>query len=198
MPETTARADVRRNRERLLAAAREAIAADGTEASLRDIARRAEVGIGTLYRHFPTREALLEAILDTNFDMLRERADQLLDSPPGAPLEAFLTWLADVAAGARTYQGLPHSIMAALADETSELHGSCAAMRASGGQLLRRAQEAGQVRADVNVYEVITIVIGLAWAVQQDGGSPELMARLLDVAAYGLAVQPVVAAPQVT
>ncbi|MFB4278082.1 MULTISPECIES: TetR/AcrR family transcriptional regulator [unclassified Nonomuraea] len=183
----TSRADVRRNRERLLASARDAFATDGTDASLREIARRAGVGIGTLYRHFPTREALLEAILDSNFDTLRERAEQLLASPSHTPHEALLTWLNDLAASTRTYQGLPQSIMTALADESSELYVSCAAMRASGARLLGRAQEAGQVRPDLTVYEVIALAIGLAWAAQQPGGPSDLMERLLSTAMYGLA-----------
>jgi len=183
----TPRADVRHNRERLLASARAAFATDGTDASLREVARRAGVGIGTLYRHFPTREALLEAILDSNFDALRERAEALFDSPAHAPHDALLTWLNELAAGAHTYQGLPQSIMAALADEDSELHVSCAAMRASGARLLERAQEAGQVRGDVTVYEVIALAIGLAWAAQQPGGPSDLTERLLSTAMYGLA-----------
>ncbi|MFG1709496.1 TetR/AcrR family transcriptional regulator [Nonomuraea sp. M3C6] len=181
------RAHAQRNRELLLTAARDAFAVHGTDASLRDVARRAGVGIGTLYRHFPTREALLEALLDSNFDTLRQRAEDLLDSPARPPHDALLAWLGELAAGARTYQGLPQSIMAALANEGSELHASCAAMQASGARLLHRAQEAGQVRADVTVYEVIALALGLAWAAQQPGGPADLMGRLLSTAMYGLA-----------
>jgi AcrR family transcriptional regulator len=183
-----ARADAQRNRKLLLAAARDAFAAHGTDASLRDVARRAGVGIGTLYRHFPTREALLEAILESNFDTMRERAEQLLDSSSQPPEDTLLEWLGELAAGARTYQGLPQSIMGALADEHSELYGSCAAMRAAGAKLLQRAQDAGRVRADVTVYEVIALALGLAWAAQQPGGPSDLMSRLLSTAMYGLAV----------
>jgi AcrR family transcriptional regulator len=182
------RADAQRNRELIMAAARDAFAEDGTDASLREVARRAGVGIGTLYRHFRTREALLEVILDCNFETLRERADHLLDTSTEPPHEVLLGWLTELAAGARTYQGLPRSIMAALDDESSELHTSCAAMRASGGRLLTRAQQAGQVRADVTVYEVIALALGLAWAAQQPGCPSDLMARLLSTAMYGMAV----------
>ena len=182
------RADAQRNRELLLAAAREAFASHGTDASLRDVARCAGVGIGTLYRHFPTREALLEALLDSNFDALRVRAEHLLDSAR-PPQDALLVWLSELAGGARTYLGLPQSIMAALADENSKLHASCAAMRASCARLLDRAQEAGRVRADVTVDEVIALAVGLAWAAQQPGGPAHSMARLLSTAMYGLAVR---------
>src|SRR5688572_25840113 len=78
------RADARRNRDLLLAEARKAFAEHGTDASLRDIARRAGVGIGTLYRHYPTRDALLEAVLRDGFDALRQAADELSTAPaPG-------------------------------------------------------------------------------------------------------------------
>jgi AcrR family transcriptional regulator len=182
-----ARADAQRNRELLLAAAREAFGAGGTDASLRDVARSAGVGIGTLYRHFPTREALLEALLDSNFEELRTRAEELLDSPR-APQDALLEWLTELAAGARTYLGLPQSIMAALADENSKLHAASAAMRASCARLLDRAQKAGTVRSGVTASEVITLAVGLAWAAQQPGAPSDSIARLLSTAMYGLAV----------
>jgi AcrR family transcriptional regulator len=183
----TARADAQRNRELLLAAARDAFAARGTDASLRDIARSAGVGIGTLYRHFPTRDTLLEALLESNFEELRTRADELLGSPR-APQDALLEWLVELAGGARTYLGLPESIMAALADENSKLHASCTAMRASCARLLDRAQKAGTVRAGVTASEVIALAVGLAWAAQQPGAHSDSMARLLSTAMYGLAV----------
>lgn len=179
------RADARKNRDLLLAAAREAVAEHGTDTSLRDIARRAGVGIGTLYRHFPTREALLEALLNASFDVLRARADSLLASP--APGDALLMWLGELAAGSSTYQGLPESIMNALADEESGLHASCAQMRSAGGRLLEREQQAGSVRSDVTVSEVIALALGLAWAAERSVESSDLVARLLSTAMYGLA-----------
>jgi AcrR family transcriptional regulator len=179
-------AETPRNRELLLAAAQQAFAAEGTEASLRDVARRAGVGIGTLYRHFPTREVLLETLLDRNFAAFRERAGHLLATADLAPQEALLTWLTELAAGARTYLGLPQSIMAALADEGSALHASCAAMRASGGRLLEHAQEAGLVRGDLTVFDVIALALGLTWAAQQPGASADLLPRLLSTAMYGM------------
>ncbi|MFD7445040.1 TetR/AcrR family transcriptional regulator [Streptomyces sp. NPDC059909] len=184
MPQTS-RADARKNRDLVLAAAREAVAKHGTDASLRDIARRAGVGIGTLYRHFPTREALLEALLNANFDGLRTRADSLLTSP--VPGDALLTWLGELTAGAATYQGLPESIMNALANEESGLHASCAQMRSAAGRLLERAQQAGSVRNDVTVSEVIALALGLAWAAERSVEPSDLAARLLSTAMYGLA-----------
>ncbi|WP_436758563.1 TetR/AcrR family transcriptional regulator [Streptosporangium sp. V21-05] len=179
------RADARRNYEQLLAVAREAFAEHGTEASLRDVARRAGVGIGTLYRHFPTREALLEALMSSGFDALRVRAEGLLAAP--SPHDALLTWLRELAAGSTTYRGLPESVMAALREEGSELHASCHAMRAAGGRLLARAQESGAVRADLTAAELLALVAGIAWVSEQSAGQAGLIDRLLSVTATGFA-----------
>lgn len=183
LTQATTRRNSSANRELLLDAARDLVAEHGTDASLREIARRAGVGIGTLYRHFPTREALLEALLNANFDNLRARADGLLDSP--APGDALLTWLGELAAGAATYQGLPESIMNALADEESLLHASCAKMKSRVGELLVRAQEAGSIRSDVTVSDVVALVLGLAWAAERAGEGSDLAARLLSTASQG-------------
>ncbi|MGW3247867.1 TetR/AcrR family transcriptional regulator [Streptomyces sp. NPDC001070] len=171
------RADALRNRDLLLAVAREAVAENGTDTSLREIARRAGVGIGTLYRHFPTREALLEALLESNFATLHGRAEHLLASAD--PGEAFLTWLREMASGAATYQGLPESIRDALADDESRLHATCAQMKAAGGLLLERAQKDGGVRSDVSLSEVIDLALGLAWVAEKASEASDLAARLL-------------------
>ncbi|MET7420157.1 helix-turn-helix domain-containing protein [Dactylosporangium sp. NPDC005555] len=183
----TARVDARRNHDLLLAAAREAFAEHGTDASLRDIARQAGVGIGTLYRHFPTREALLEALLRSRFDALRDRADELSQAP--APGEALLTWLSELAAGSVTYRGLPESVMTALRDDRSQLHASCAAMRAAGGRLLDRAQAAGEVRGDVTAAQLLALAAGLAWAGEQSADPVAMIRQLLSIAMQGLATR---------
>ncbi len=94
------RADAQKNYEHLLAVARVVVAEQGADASLRDIARRAGVGLGTLYRHFPTREALLEAMLRTSFDALTEHAAQLEASSEAE--DALVRWLGDCLAVAST------------------------------------------------------------------------------------------------
>jgi AcrR family transcriptional regulator len=180
------RADAQQNRDLLLATARTAFADTGIDASLRDIARQAGVGIGTLYRHFRTRDALLEELLDANFTALRHRADELLATSP--PEDAFRTWLKELATEARTYYGLPQSILNALDDETSDLHNSCATMRAAGAQLLHRAQSAGRIRPDITIYEAIALTLGLALAAQHPGGPTNLLDRLLTTAMHGMAL----------
>src|SRR4051795_4372236 len=108
-PERPKRADARRNYEKLLAAAREAFAERDTEASLDEIARRAGVGIGTLYRHFPTREALLGAIIGEGVRRLGARAADL--SATREPGEALEEWLTDVARRIGPYRGLPGTML---------------------------------------------------------------------------------------
>src|ERR1051325_4645801 len=97
------RADAQKNYDHLLAVARAVFTEHGADASLRDVARKAGVGLGTLYRHFPTREALLEALLRTSFDELTERASELETS--GASDDALVSWLREAVAVAHNYSG---------------------------------------------------------------------------------------------
>jgi AcrR family transcriptional regulator len=180
----TMRADGRRNYERLLDEARAAFAEHGTEVSLRDVARRAGVGIGTLYRHFPTREALVEAAMRHGLDALYARAEELLHTEPAG--DALAAWLLAFATGSTTYHGLPASLMAALMDETSELHRSCHAMQTAAARLLERAQQAGHVRADLTIGDLLTLVVGIAWAAQQAPDAPTRTTRLLTLIRSGI------------
>ncbi|BCJ31974.1 helix-turn-helix domain-containing protein [Actinocatenispora sera] len=182
----TQRADARRNRDQLLAVARESFAEYGTATSLREVARRAGVGIGTLYRHFPTREALLEALLSDRFDTLRQDAADLAAEEDQRA--ALLRWLSRVAAGAGTYRGLPESVRTALRDHDSRLHDSCDAMRTAGGDLLRAAQRAGTVRTDATIEDLLAAATGIAWASENSADPAALTARLLDYLMHGLAV----------
>ncbi len=141
------RADAQRNYQRLVTAASAAFAEHGADdASLEEIARRAGVGIGTLYRHFPNRQALLEAVYRDQVDVLSDRARQLSESEnPGAALEE---WLRALVSFGRTKRSLTSAMLATL-DKDSELLSTCSLiMRSAATTLLKRAQEAGVVRAD--------------------------------------------------
>lgn len=155
------RADAKKNYEHLLEIGREVVAEQGAEASMRDVARRAGVGIGTLYRHFPTREALLEALLRERFDEVTARAEVLEASATAG--EALVAWLGDMVAVAHRHRGLIASMTAAIADEASALHASCVMLRASGARLLARAQAAGKARADIDGTDLLALVSALAW-----------------------------------
>ncbi|MDT5321727.1 MAG: hypothetical protein QOD88_4249 [Mycobacterium sp.] len=182
------RRDARRNYDQLLTAARATFAEQGTDASLREVARRADVGIGTLYRHFPTREALLEALLGHGFDALRVQAAQLLGSPD--PRDALITWLRQLAFGSTRYDGLPASVMGALHDPDSRLHASCQGLRTAAADLLARAQRSGHIRPDLNTDELLATVSAMAWAAKQTP-QPDLTERYLYLLLEGLAVRPI-------
>ena len=177
------RADAQRNYDRLLAVAREVVLEQGADASLRDVARRAGVGLGTLYRHFPTREALLEALLRAGFDDMAARAAELEGSASAE--DALVEWLRDFVALTHDYRGLTTLMMTAIEDETSALHASCARLRAAGTTLLTRAQDAGRARADVDGTDLFALVTALAWLHDQPASAPRA-GHLLEVVADAL------------
>lgn len=164
------RADAKKNYEHILAVARTVVSEQGANASLRDVARRAGVGFGTLYRHFPTREALLEALLRISFDELTAKAKERETS--SSPTEALVSWLRDVIAIAHSPRGVVASMAAAIADEDSALHASCVTMRAAGARLLARAQAAGLARTDIEGADLFALVGALAWIHDQPSLAP--------------------------
>lgn len=181
------RADARKNYDHLLAVARDVIAEQGADASLRDIARRAGVGLGTLYRHFPTREALLEALLRASFDALTTRAGEL--ETASAPDEALVSWLREAVAFAHNHRGVVASMVAAIEEPDSALHASCVTMRAAGTRLLARAQAEGLARTDIDGTDLFALVGALTWLCDQ----PSLAQRadhLLGVIADALLTTP--------
>jgi len=149
------RADARRNFDALLEAARTAFAEDGTDAPLEDIARRAGVGIGTLYRNFPSRRDLFEAVYVGEVEELCTAADDLAEQPPWDALVAWLHRFGDYVA---TKQAVKDELSA-----DSELFRSCReAMYAAGEPLLARAQASGDARPDVSFDDMLRLVIGAA------------------------------------
>ncbi|MGI3780700.1 MAG: TetR/AcrR family transcriptional regulator, partial [Janthinobacterium lividum] len=142
------RADAQKNYDHLLAVAEVVVGEQGADASLRDVARRADVGLATLYRHFPTREALLAALLGTGFERLASWADEL--EATSSPGQALYSWLKEFVDCAATYRGVVGLMAAAIDEPRSALHASCIRMRAAGARLLERAQAAGVARRDVD------------------------------------------------
>ena len=159
------RADARKNRDQILDAARTLLATEGADASLREIARTAGVGLGTLHRHFPTREVLLEALLRTSFDALAARAAELGQMEPSDA--ALIAWLREIVTLARRYSGAIRAMVAAIEDEGSALHASCVRMKAAGTSLLTRAQAAGTARSDMDGADLFALVGALAWVNDQ-------------------------------
>jgi AcrR family transcriptional regulator len=174
------RADARRNYEKVLAAAREAFAEGGESTSLEEIARRAGVGIGTLYRHFPSRQALLEALYVGEVEEVCRSAEQL---GGGDPWEALNTWFERFIAYVATKRALADELLNYLDRDAQLFQTSRAALFAAGEPLLARAQQAGVVRADVTIAEVISMVIGIA---KIPSGDPRQTEHILRIALDGL------------
>jgi AcrR family transcriptional regulator len=174
------RADARRNYERLLAEAEVTFRERGTEASLEEIARRAGVSIGTLYGHFPTRQALLEAMLHQSIDRLVAAAEELITHP--SPGEALAQWARATAAHMSAYRGLATLLLSSLKDESNPLHRACQQMTAAGEQLLDRARAAGLVRAEAVAADMFALINAAAWVREQvpDEQGDRLLTFMLD------------------
>jgi AcrR family transcriptional regulator len=178
------RADARRNYAKVLAAAREAFAEGGEATSLEEIARRAGVGIGTLYRHFPNRQALLEALYVDEVEEVCRAADGL---PDADPWEALNTWFERFIAYLGTKRALAHELLNYM-DKDAKLFQVCrASLFDTGEPLLRRAQAAGEVRPDVEFGEVMQMVMGIAKIPSSD---PAQVERMMRIALDGLRYQP--------
>jgi AcrR family transcriptional regulator len=177
------RADARRNYEKLVAAARAVFTEDGSSASLEAVAARAGVGIGTLYRHFPTRQALLEAAYVDEVTAIARRAEELSDLPPW---DALSQWLREYVGFAGTKRALNRALLEAAPD--SDVLLSCrTAILSAGAPLLERAQQAGVVRSDANFIDVARMVAGIAAIPAPEPGQTE---RMLDLALDGLRYRP--------
>jgi AcrR family transcriptional regulator len=174
------RADARRNYDKVVAAAREAFAEGGAATSLEQIARRAGVGIGTLYRNFPNRQALLEAVYVEEVQALCQTADGLGDL---APWDALIRWLHGFVAYMGTKQALAQELLDYV-DREAPLFQSCrTALYAAGGPLLQRAQDARVVRADTDLSEVMQMVGGIAKIQAGEAGQID---HILGIALDGL------------
>jgi AcrR family transcriptional regulator len=175
------RADARRNYERLVATAREAFTEHGLDATLDDIARRAAVGPGTLYRHFPTRESLLAAVYRDDVDALAARAGELARTRP--PEEALAVWLRLQLDYIKHKRGLGAAVKAMLGADSATLAWCRDTLRAAMGTLLANAQEVGVVRTDVDAADVLRLVHGVGTAAES---APEQADRLLSIVLDGL------------
>ena len=164
------RADAQKNYSHLLAVAHDVVAEHGVDASMRDIARRASVGLATLLRHFPTREALFDALLCTNLDELTRKAGELEMS--NSPDEALVSWFREWIAFAQSYRGVVALMAAAHTNPDSALYASCAAVHSASARLLLRAQATGTARADMNGDDMFGLMAALGWLVDLPSFAP--------------------------
>jgi AcrR family transcriptional regulator len=178
------RADARRNYDKVIAAARSAFTEIGAETSLEGIARRAGVGIGTLYRHFPNRQALLEAVYVEEVERLAASVSELADL---GPWEALATWLEGFVEYMATKQALASELLDNVGPGAPLFTACRGCLYAAGGPLLERAQAAGVVRLDVDLPDVIHLVGGIA---KMQASGPDQVAHLLSIALDGLRHQP--------
>ena len=173
------RADARRNFDALLAAAREVFATDGASGSLEEIARRAGVGIGTLYRNFPTRQDLFEAVYVDEVEALARTAEELADLDPW---DALVAWLRRFVGYATTKRAIYEAL-----DRDSAMFTSCRQiMYGAGEPLLQRAQDAGKARSDVTFVDVLRLVNGISGATFDDDAQRD---RVLAMALDGVKAQ---------
>jgi AcrR family transcriptional regulator len=160
----TQRADARRNRRRVLDAARGRFAEDGLDAQMDEIAEAAGVGVGTVYRHFPTKEHLIEALVEARFERIRESGAQALveaEDDPWAAFSGFMRFSVELQANDRAL-----SQVMASRPEAMRAHAEGSGVFALSGELLSRAQESGDLREDAVVEDVPMIICGLGHVTQ--------------------------------
>ncbi len=184
-PQRKLRTDAVRNRERLLEAANAVFSAGGPDASLEAVAREAGVGIGTLYRHFPTREALFEAVYRREVEQLTDLAEQLKDK--AVPLEALRQWMRSNVKFVATKKGMLQALALAV-DKNSELSSySYSSLTRAVGALLDRAIAAGEIRDDVGAEDLLRALFGMCYSQDQPGWQKSVL-RLVDVFIDGLRI----------
>jgi AcrR family transcriptional regulator len=158
------RADARRNRDRLLSVAGDAFRRDGIAGSLDEIARSAGVGIGTLYRHFPTRNDLVAALVQVDLERVAELADALCADESS---DVLARWIDELVRHTVVYRGLAETVAASTGD-ASTFGRACERVHSAGARLVQREQQRGVVRADVRPNDVISLANAIAAVTQGD------------------------------
>ena len=177
------RADAVRNRERVLEAAKAVFNAGGPDGNLEAVARRAGVGIGTLYRHFPTREALFEAVYRREVEQLVELADQL--EHEAAPVEALRRWMHANVELVATKKGMSKALAFAATGSSDLFVQTFERLTRAVDTLLQRAVNAGEIRDDVSAEDLVRTLVGMSYTHDQPGWQAKVH-RLVEVLADGL------------
>jgi AcrR family transcriptional regulator len=177
------RTDALRNRDRVLEAARRVFSAGGPKASLETVAKTAGVGIGTLYRHFPTREALFEAVYRREVQQLADLAKRL--EKEAEPIEALRQWMRSCVKFVATKKGMSAALAFAVSKESELFSYSSDLLTRAVGGLLRRAGAAGEIRNDISPEDLLRALVGMCYAHDQPGWQRNVL-RLVDVFVDGL------------
>lgn len=185
-PTRRPRADAARNRERVLAAAKAVFSAGGPEASLEAVAKKAGVGIGTLYRHFPTRQDLFEAVYRREVQQLVELAEELKNA--AAPVDALRHWLRSNVEFVATKKGMSAALALTVQGSSDLTAFTFDRLTKAVGALLDHAIAAGQIRSDISPEDLLRALVGMCYMHDQPGWQKSVM-RLLDIFVDGLRAQ---------
>jgi AcrR family transcriptional regulator len=179
------RADAKRNYDRIVEVAREVFREQGYDASLDEVARRAGVGPGTLYRHFPKRENLIDAIMQSWVDRVNDAADKAI-AQGGAPRELLLAWFEEYVRLISLHKGGPAKITSAMGDPGSPIMTKCKVLAGASDRVVEQLRIDGVLREDVDTLQLCRLVGGVATVADQGELDEAAVRPLLEVVADGL------------
>ena len=179
------RADARRNYDLIVEVAREVFREQGYDASLDEVAKRAGVGPGTLYRHFPNRENLIDAIMQVWVDSVEQAAEKALASE-GTERDLLMTWFVEYVRLISLHKGGPAKITSAMDDPDSPIRTKCQVLRTASGRVVERLQANGALRDDVDALQISRLVGGVATVADQADLDEDAVRPMLGVLADGL------------
>ena len=181
------RADAKRNYDRIVEVARVVFREQGYDASLDEVAKRAGVGPGTLYRHFPKRENLIDAIMQSWVDSVEEAADKAL-AHEGSPRDLLMTWFTEYVRLISLHKGGPAKITSAMDDPESPIRHKCGVLRTAGDRVVERLRADGALRDDVDTLHISRLVGGVATIADNAELGEDDVRPMLEVVADGLLV----------
>ena len=179
------RADAQRNRERIIEVARTVFREQGYDASLDEVAKRAGVGPGTLYRHFPKRENLIDAIMQSWVESVNDAADKALVAE-GSPRDVLMTWFTEYVGLISLHKGGPAKITTAMGDPSSPISHKCQVLRTSTDRVVDRLRDEDALRDDVDSLQIARLVGGVATIADQGELDETAVRPMLEVLADGL------------
>jgi AcrR family transcriptional regulator len=179
------RADAQRNRERLIDAARDVFREQGYDASLDEVAKRAGVGAGTLYRHFPSRDVLMDAIMQSWVDRVNDSADKVLVRE-GEPRDLLLEWFETYVALISLHKGGPAKITSAMGDAASPIATKCQTLTAATSRIVERLEAEHALKEHIEAVQLNRLVGGVAAVADNSGLDPAAVRPLLEVIADGV------------
>lgn len=179
------RADAQRNYDRIVESARQVFREQGYDASLDLIAKQAGVGPGTLYRHFPSRDDLIDAVMKSWVDRIEQTADQAL-AHEGGPRDVLLNWFEQYVALISVHKGGPAKLTGAMGDDGSPIRTKCEVLQRAGGRVLDRLEAQDALREGVTPLQVARLVGGVATVADQSDLDPAVVRPMLEVVADGL------------